>query len=131
VASAKETTKDFAPKPEEKGKGKKGIDISKMFTIYEEGYKYRYEKDELENGILMQVIDLYPTSPDAQDFHTIKLMIDKNKKQIHAVKFINRDASTRLITLISFIADSELADALFNYDASQHPGIHLEDMTKD
>jgi outer membrane lipoprotein carrier protein len=131
VASAKETTKDFAPKSDEKGKPKKGIDISKMFTIYEEGYKYRYEKDEMENGTLMQVIDLYPTSPDAQEFHTIKLMIDKNKKQIHSVKFINRDGSTRLITLNSFGTDTEVADALFNYEATQHPGIHLEDMTKD
>jgi outer membrane lipoprotein carrier protein len=131
VESAKETTKDFAPKPEEKGKGKKGIDVSKMFTIYEEGYKYRFEKEEPADGTTLQVIDLYPLNPDAQDFHTIKLMIDKNKKQIHSVKFLNKDGSTRSISLKSFVTDSDMPDALFNYEATQHPGIHLEDMTKD
>jgi outer membrane lipoprotein carrier protein len=131
VASAKETTKDFAPKPEDKSKKKKGIDISKMFTIYEEGYKYRFEKEEVQDGLTLQLIDLYPTNPDQQDFHTIKLIIDKNKKQIHSVKFVNKDNSTRTIVLNSFTTDQDMADDLFNYEAVTHPGIHLEDMTKD
>ncbi|MFI5151046.1 MAG: outer membrane lipoprotein carrier protein LolA [Bacteroidia bacterium] len=131
VGSAKETTKDFAPKPEDKSKTKKGIDVSKMFTIYEEGYKYRFNKEEVADGVTLQIIDLFPTNPDQQDFHTIKLMIDKNKKQIHSVKFLNKDGSTRLIRINAFTSDSEMADDLFNYEAVPHPGIHLEDMTKD
>lgn len=131
VASAKETTKDFAPKPDEKTKSKKGIDISKMFTIYEEGYKYKFEKEELQENVLVQVIDLYPNNPDQQDFHTIKLMIDKNKKQVHSVKFMNKDGSTRTILLNSFTTDTEMADDLFNYESTKHPDIHLEDLTKD
>ena len=131
VASAKETTKDFAPKPEEKGKNKKGLDISKMFTMYEDGFKYKYEKDEQMDGVEVQTINLYPLNPDQQDFHTIKLFVDKNKKQLHAVKFLNKDGSNRTILLKSFSPDTEMADDLFNYEATPHPGIHLEDMTKD
>jgi outer membrane lipoprotein carrier protein len=131
VASAKETTKDFAPKPDDKSKAKKGIDVSKMFTIYEDGYKYRFDKEELEDGVNVQVIDLYPTNPDQQDFHTIQLRIDKAKKQIHSVKFINKDGSTRYIKINSFTPDADMADDLFNYEATPHAGIHLEDMTKD
>ncbi len=131
VASAKETTKDFAPKPDDKTKKKKGIDISKMFTIYEEGYKYKFDKEEVVDGLTIQTINLYPLIPQDQDFHTIKLMIDKNKKQIQSVKFLNKDGSTRLIVLTSFVSDGAMADDLFNYEATPHPGIHLEDMTKD
>jgi outer membrane lipoprotein carrier protein len=131
VASAKETTKDFVPKSDDKNKSKKGIDISKMFTIYEDGYKYRFEKEEVQDGVTVQVIDLYPLNPDQQDFHTIKLIIDKAKKQIHSVRFINKDGSTRIILLNSFVPDTEMGDEIFNYEAVPHPGIHLEDMTKD
>jgi outer membrane lipoprotein carrier protein len=131
VASAKETTKDFVPKADEKGKQKKGLDISKMFTLYEDGYKYRFEKEEIQGGVNLQIIDLYPTNPDAQDFHTIKLMIDKAKNQIHSVKFLNRDGSTRTILIKSFTPDTEMTDAIFNYESTPHAGIHLEDMTKD
>jgi outer membrane lipoprotein-sorting protein len=131
VSSAKETTKDWAPKPDEKGKPKKGLDISKMFTIYEEGFKYKFESEALVDGVMIQTISLFPLNPDAQDFHTIKLMIDKNKKQLHSVKFMNKDGSTRLILLNSFSPDTAMADDLFNYESSPHPGVHLEDMTKD
>jgi outer membrane lipoprotein-sorting protein len=131
VASAKETTKDFVPKADEKGKQKKGLDISKMFTLYEEGYKYRFEKEEVQGGVTLELIDLYPTNPDTQDFHTIKLLIDKAKKQIHSVKFLNRDGSTRTILIKSFIPDTDMSDDIFNYESIPHPGIHLEDMTKD
>ena len=131
VASAKETTKDFVPKADEKEKKKKGLDISKMFTLYEEGYKYRFEKEEIQDGVNVQIIDLYPLNPDQQDFHTIKLMIDKNKKQIHSVRFLNRDGSTRTILIKSFTPDTEMSDDIFNYESTPHVGIHLEDMTKD
>jgi outer membrane lipoprotein carrier protein len=131
VASAKETTKDFAPKADDKAKSKKGIDISKMFTIYEEGYKYKFDKEEMQDGVMVQVINLYPTNPDQQDFHTIKLIIDKAKKQVHSVKFLNKDGSTRTIVLNSFVTDTDMADDLFNYESTTHQGIHLEDLTKD
>jgi outer membrane lipoprotein carrier protein len=131
VVSAKEATKDFAPKPDEKNKQRKALDISKMFTMYEDGYKYKYEKEDVVDGVNVDVIDLYPAKPDEQTFHTVKLMIDKVKKQIQSVKFLNKDGSNQTITIKSLTPDTDVPDATFEYLQSMHPGSTLEDMTKD
>jgi outer membrane lipoprotein carrier protein len=131
VASANEATKDFAPKPDEKTKQRKSLDISKVFTMYEDGYKYKFEKEEVQDGVNVQIIDLYPAKPDEQTFHTVKLMIDKVKKQIHSVKFLNKDGSNQTIIIKSLTPDTDVPDATFEYLKTMHPGSTLEDMTKD
>jgi outer membrane lipoprotein carrier protein len=131
VVSAKEATQDFAPKPDEKNKKGKAIDMSKIFTMYENGYKYKYEKEEVQDGITVDVIDLYPSKPDEETFHTVKLMIDKVKKQIHSVKFLNKDGGNQTITIKTLTPDSDVPDSVFDYLVSMHPGSTLVDMTKD
>ena len=54
------------------------INPSKVFTIYEKGYKYKFDG---EDGVT-EIISLYPENPDKKKFHTAKLYVDKTKKQI-------------------------------------------------
>jgi outer membrane lipoprotein carrier protein len=103
--------KNFEPNAEE------GLDPTKIFTLYETGYKYKYEKEEKINGVTYHVISLFPTiKPEKKKFHTIKLFIDKNKKQVCEIKMLMKDGGTQTYTIKSMKPNENLADAVFVFD---------------
>jgi len=104
------------------------ITPSNIFTVYEKGFKYKFDKEENVNGTTIQTINLYPEIPDKKKFHTVKLMIDKNKNQITGIIMLMKDGSTCTYTIKNFITNSEMADAMFTYDNKAHPGAELIDL---
>ncbi len=90
---------------------------TKIFTIYETGYKYKFDKEEKVGAIMCNVVDLYPTvKPEKKKFHTIKLYIDKIKKQVVLLKQLMKDGSTQVIEIKTFKSNLEIADASFVFD---------------
>jgi outer membrane lipoprotein-sorting protein len=103
--------KNYEPNTED------GLDPTKIFTIYETGYKYKYDKEEKINGIAYHIISLFPTiKPEKKKFHTIKLYIDKIKKQVHEIKMMMKDGSTQAYEIKSMKPNANLPDAVFVFD---------------
>lgn len=93
------------------------LNPSKIFTLYETGYKYKFDKEEKLGTVLCNIIDLFPTvKPEKKKFHTIKLYIDKVKKQVVQLKMLMKDGGTQLYEIKSFKPNLELNDALFTFD---------------
>lgn len=93
------------------------LNPSKIFTLYENGYKYKFDKEEKSGAVLCNVIDLYPSvKPEKKKFHTIKLYIDKVKKQVIQLKMLMKDGGTQLYEIKTFKPNLELADAMFTFD---------------
>lgn len=93
------------------------LNPSKIFTLYETGYKYKFDKEEKIGVVLCNVIDLYPTiKPEKKKFHTIKIYIDKAKKQVVQLKMLMKDGGSQLYEIKTFKPNLELADALFVFD---------------
>ncbi len=99
-----------------------------IFTIYEKGYKYKYEKEDVLNGVKVDVIDLFPLNPDKKSFHTIKLFIDKAKKQIISVKIMNKNGTVNIINLKTFTPNVEMPEPTFIFDKKNYPGVEEVDM---
>lgn len=97
---------------------------SNIFTMYEKGYKYKFDSEDAST----QTISLFPENPDKQKFHTVKLVIDKLKKQISSVKMMMKDGTTQTYTIKSFEGNSEIPDANFTFNIKAHPGISVEDL---
>lgn len=97
---------------------------STIFTIYEKGYKYKFEGEDATT----QVVSLFPLNPDKKKFHTIKLSIDKNKKQITSVKLMMKDGSVQIYTIKSFLGNGVIPDTDFVFNAKAHPGVSSEDL---
>ncbi len=90
---------------------------AKIFTMYENGYKYKYSKEEKAGGVLCHVIDLYPTiKPEKKKFHTVKLYVDKVKKQIVQLKMMMKDGGTQVYDIKSMKPNTEMADNLFVFN---------------
>jgi outer membrane lipoprotein carrier protein len=108
---AKEVTiKHFDPNTEEQNP-------STMFTMYETGYKYKYDKEQTVSAVLCHVIDLYPAvKPEKKKFHTVKIAIHKTKKQVVQLKMMMKDGGTQIYDVKSLKPNVEMPDASFVFD---------------
>lgn len=89
------------------------MDPTKIFTMYEKGFKYKYDKDEAK----LALINLYPSvKPEKKKFHTIKLYVDKTKKQVKKLTMLMKDGGTQTYELKSMTPNLELSDNLFIFD---------------
>jgi outer membrane lipoprotein carrier protein len=108
---AKEVTiKTFDPESDEQNP-------AKIFTMYETGYKYKYVKEEKCGVATCHVIDLYPTiKPEKKKFHTVKVYVDKTKKQIVQLKMMMKDGGTTVYDVKSLKPNTDMTDPLFVFD---------------
>jgi len=99
------------------GKNEDQLNPSKLFTLYETGYKYKFDKEEKVGAITCSVIDLFPADkPEKKKFHTIKLYVDKAKKQVAQIKMIMKDGTKQIYELKGIKPNQALADNLFVFD---------------
>lgn len=93
------------------------LNPSKIFTMYETGYKYKYDKEEKVGAAVCHVIILYPSvKPEKKKFHTVKLFVDKSKKQVSKLVMLMKDGSTQSYEIKTFKANSEITDNVFVFD---------------
>ena len=104
--------------------GDDAINPSTMFTLYETGFKYKFDGEDATT----QTISLFPLNPDKKKFHTVKLYIDKTKKQITSVKLMMKDGTTNTYVIKSFIGSTPIPDTDFTFNVKAHPGISVEDL---
>ncbi|MCC7050511.1 MAG: outer membrane lipoprotein carrier protein LolA [Bacteroidia bacterium] len=105
------------------------ITPSNIFTIYEKGFKYEFEKEETVKGIVYQKIKLFPTDPKKKNYHTAVLTIDKVKKQIASLKVLNKDGGSSTYIVKKFVPNAVINDNLFTFTKSSYPaGIEVIDL---
>jgi len=94
-----------------------GLNPTNIFTMYETGFKYKYDKEEKVNGVACHIITLVPSiKPEKKKFHTIKLTIDKAKKQVTEIKMLMKDQGSQTYSIKSMKPNEALADAVFTFD---------------
>ncbi len=105
------TIKTYEPDAED------GLNPTNIFTMYEKGFKYKYDKEEKINNVSYHVINLYPTiKPEKKKFHQVRLFVDKAKKQIYQVKMMMKDQGSQTYTIKTLKPNENLADASFVFD---------------
>jgi outer membrane lipoprotein-sorting protein len=95
---------------------------TKMMTIWEKGFKYRYVAEVKEDGTTLHEIHLFPTNPAKTKFHTVILKIDKAKSQIHSVVIKKKNGDVHTLKITKFTTNGAADDADFKYDTKKYPG---------
>lgn len=108
--------------PEEDEEG--FISPNTIFTLYEDGFKYKYVKEE--NGV--HLINLYPKEVEDKDFHRITLFINKAKNQISKVKIFGKDGTITSYKIKSFTPNATIPDAKFSFNKTKHPNYEVVDL---
>ena len=101
---------------------------TKIATIWENGFNYKYEKEEVLNGTEVHVINLYPQDPDKHDFHTIKLFIKKDKVSLAKLIIKGKGGSDVTYDIKSFEFNPTTSESDFTYKPSQHPNFDMIDL---
>jgi len=97
---------------------------NKLFTIYEEGYKYSYVGAESERGKRLQIIDLFPKESGA--FMKITLAVDAAKNQLHKITILDKNGGTYAYLVTSFKSNTDVAP--FTFNATNFPEIEVIDL---
>jgi outer membrane lipoprotein-sorting protein len=90
------------------------LDPTKIFTMYENGYKYKFDKEEAG----LTIINLYPSvKPEKKKFHTIKLFVDKPKKQVKKMIMLMKDGGTQTYELKTLTPNLDILENQFVFDS--------------
>jgi len=103
------------------------MDPSKIFTIYERGFNYKFISESVEGGIPVYNIDLTPQKPDG-DIQKIKIMIDKQKMLIRGANMSGKEGNTYNVSVSELKTDGVYKDSDFVFDPKKYKGIEVVDM---
>ncbi len=96
---------------------------TKLLSGYSKDYKSKFIEEKGNN----QLIELYPLKK-GKSFTKVQLTIDKAKKQISRFVIYDRNGSTFSYIVDRFITDQVIADSVFTFTKSEHPGVEMNDM---
>ena len=103
------------------------MDPSRIFTIYERGFNYKYGGESVDEGVPIYNIDLTPQKATG-DIRTIKLMINKQKMLIHGANMTGKDGNIYNVSIKEFKTDGVYKDSDFVFDAKQYKGVEIVDL---
>jgi len=108
-------------------KSEEGFNPAKIFTMYEHGYKYIYNGEVKAGGGTCQEIDLTPEDIQ-KPFFKVRLLIDKEKKQIRSALIFDKNGNHYTYTLRNFTGNPPAPDNTFSFDVKEHKGIETVDL---
>lgn len=98
------------------------INPKKLMTIWESGFKNKYEKEESLNGHQVHVINLFPKNPGSVNYHTVTLYISKTENELKKAIMKMKDGTVMTYTLTKFQENASIEDSKFVFDPKKYPG---------
>lgn len=97
--------------------GDETMNPTKLMTIWEKGFKYRFVKEE--NGI--QEIHLFPTDTKKTKYHTVIVKVDKAKQQVSSVTVKGKSGDVTELIVNKFTPNVTMDDAKFKFTKKEYP----------
>lgn len=103
------------------------MDPSRIFTIYERGFNYKFSGESVDCGVAVYDINLSPQKQTGE-ISNIMLMIDKQKMLIHGANMTGKDGNKYNVVINQFKTDGVYKDSDFVFDPSKYKGVEVVDM---
>ncbi|MBD3636473.1 MAG: outer membrane lipoprotein carrier protein LolA [Crocinitomicaceae bacterium] len=98
-----------------------------LLTLYEDGYKLRYDGEQEYAGEMCDVIFLYPKDPQNAKFHTVKMLVNQSKNEVVYAYLKGKEGTNMKYKLVSMEKDVEMSDDTFIFNEAEHPGVECYD----
>jgi outer membrane lipoprotein-sorting protein len=98
------------------------INPKKLMTIWETGFKNKYDHEDKLNGQAVHVINLYPKVPAKAEYHTIVLYISKAENELLKASMKAKDGTVMTYLVTKFTANPDIDDTKFVFDKKKYPG---------
>jgi len=105
----------------------KGLNPTKIFTLYETGFKFSYVEEQTTPAGVFHVIDLFPLDK-TRPFSRIRLHIDTKSLEIKSLVSIGKDGNNITIKIKKFEPNLDFKDSDFIFDQAAHPDVEVVDM---
>lgn len=99
----------------------------RLFTIYENDYKYQLIENISENGKDYSLIDLYPYDLE-EEYSRIRLQINTSEYFLSSATIFGKDGSNYTITINNYKTNSDFEDSYFVFNKTNYPDVELIDM---
>lgn len=94
----------------------------KLMTVWEKGFKNKYDKLENVGSESCHVINLYPKDAGKVEYHTIILYISKTSNELKKAIMKSKDGTVMTYTLNKFQGNPTVEDSKFVFDPKKYPG---------
>lgn len=98
------------------------LNPSQIFTIYENGYKYKFVQEDGNN----YHIDLFPE--ESGPFTKVELLINKSKMQISSFTIIDKQGSHFKYIIDSFKTNNEMNNDFFMFKITDYKNVNVIDL---
>lgn len=126
MPQAKEVT---ISKPSEKDDDMFLKNPSKIFTLYQQNFKFRYLGQTTYNRYNCHEIDLYPFDINKK-YSIIKLLIQEDEYRLVAAKMIMKSGIHYIFYVDKFDSSARLSDSEFSFDVKAHKDVEVVDLRK-
>lgn len=99
----------------------------KLFTIYENDYKYQLIGNTTKDQTHFAIVDLYPLDID-QDYSRIRLQINTDEIYLASATIFGKDGSNYTIVIENFNTNKKFEDEYFVFDKNNYPNVEIIDM---
>lgn len=103
------------------------LNPAKIFTVYENGFKYLYTGDSKVGGKVYEMIDLTPIDIN-KSYFKIRLGIDKLQKQISSVLIFDKSGNKYTYSVKKLVSNVKVPESTFTFDAKKYPGVEVVDL---
>jgi len=102
------------------------INLPKIISEWEKNYRAKFIREEEQNKITSLILDLTPKK--RQDFHKIRLVINKNKQEIQRMQFHYFEGETVSYIFNSYKTNPTTNTSDFVFNSSMHPSAEIIDL---
>ncbi len=94
----------------------------KLMTVWESGFKNKYDKEDKLNNEAVHVINLFPKNAAKVQYHTIILYISKTSNELKKAIMKAKDGTVMTYSLTKFTSNAAVEDTKFVFDIKKYPG---------
>ncbi len=102
------------------------ITPNKLLTAYNDDYKSKFIKEDFQYGATVNIIDLTPL--EGKSYYKVRLIIDKEKDQLHDITIFDKNGSTYSYIIKTFTPNIEVEASAFTFNEADYPDVDVVDM---
>ncbi|MEL6805719.1 MAG: hypothetical protein AAFO91_18260, partial [Bacteroidota bacterium] len=100
-----------------------------IFSFYDSGsFVISLQGEETQSGRVVQVLELKPVDRDNSDFTKMRMLVDKNRKEVVKVLAFGRDGSRFTFYLDNTKANGSIPADRFTYNKANYDGYYETDL---
>jgi len=103
------------------------MDPSKLFTIYNHGFNYKFVDEKTVDGEPVYVIDLFPESKEIE-YSKIRIQVEKKRMVIKRAEMIGKEGNNYIVEVNDLKTDVPTKESDFVFDKSKFKDVEVVDL---